>query len=668
MFHPLRALVTSLALIAGSIVMAAPSQVAVAPPEGARFMSGQRFDLRVEGAGTGPFAATLRIDGVVQTFTSGAPGMTTDGITSPGFGGFNLRGYSSSVPGWHEVSATFTDATGTAEVASRFQILPLRGSKHGIKNIILMLGDGMGIAHRTAARIVRYGVTGGQPDGLLEMDRFPGTGFVITHSLNSIVTDSAPGMSSYSTGSHAKNGQEGVYPAHVVNPFFYPRVEYLSEYLHRTKGTALGLVTTADVEDATPAANAVHTGDRGAGTGICDQYLDEADATDTRARGTGLAVLMGGGRRWFVPAPSKYSSRGNDTDYPALPADLRSAWRLPEAGGLDASRDLRADFERQGFAYADSAAALTAALAARVPPKLLGLFAWGNMNAALDKVAKRRGAKLSESATFAVDDFRAPDQPMLDEMTDAALKVLALHKEGFVLLVEGAHIDKQSHLMDADRAIGEVLELDRAVGVARRFAQERTDTLVLVIADHETAGFSLIGALTGGVDALRRLSSDSGALRPADAPARQKVVGTYDSAGFPRYRINAQDGYPEAFDMDGKLLVGFGANANRTETWLTPARPAIDSLLPKALAAELGDIGYVKRPDERPDQADGFFVRGQTGEKNDNAVHTATDVPLSAYSRSNTWQRFVGVQTNTDVFFTLVRAALGDEEMQPRRQ
>ncbi|NMV21164.1 alkaline phosphatase, partial [Vibrio parahaemolyticus] len=89
-------------------------------------------------------------------------------------------------------------------------------------------------------------VTQGRPNGYLAMDQFPVAGLVTTHSLNSIITDSAPGMACYTTGNHANNNQEGVYPAHVVNPFYAPRVEYLAEYLHRTMGKSLGLVTTAD--------------------------------------------------------------------------------------------------------------------------------------------------------------------------------------------------------------------------------------------------------------------------------------------------------------------------------------------------------------------------------------------------------------------------------------
>jgi len=522
-----------------------------------------------------------------------------------------------------------------------------------VKNVIILLGDGMGVAHRTAGRIVKYGVSGGDPNGHLEMDALPGTGLVSTHSLNSVITDSAPGMACYSTGSHANNNQEGVYPAHVVSPFFQPRVEYMAEYLHRVKGASLGIVTTADVEDATPAANAVHTGNRNAGTGIVDQYLDEAGSS-------GLRVLLGGGRRWFLPAGRFGSSRTAATDYAGLPADLVAAWGLPAAaaGAADPARDLLGDFQRAGFAYVDSASAL-AGLRGHAPEKLLGLFGYGNMNVALDKVAKRRGTPLADG-TYVVDHYHAPDQPMLDEMTEAALAVLSKDRDGFVLLVEGAHVDKQSHLMDADRAIGEVLELDAAVGVARRFAEAHRDTLVLVLADHECSGFSLIGGLVGGIDHLKALPSEAGALDPATVPARQAAVGIYEAAGFPRYAIQP-DGYPATMDIDGKVLVGYGASGDRFETWLAKPLPVIDSLLPGDVKGELAVRGYGAEPVKRASDASGFFLRGHAPGLQ--AVHTAADIPLSAASPgSDAWLDFVGVQTNTDVFFKAMRAVLSGRD------
>src|SRR5262249_26232313 len=166
-----------------------------------------------------------------------------------------------------------------------------------------------------------------------------------THTLNSIITDSAPGMSGYVTGNHQNNNQEGVFPSHVTNPFFGPRVEYLSEFLHRTRGKSVGIVTTADIEAATPAANAVHTANRGAGPGICGQYLAESDFGGTGRFATGRRVLMGGGRRCFLPAGQFGSSRAASTDYPALPADLVAGWNLPVTGASDPNRDLIDDFK-----------------------------------------------------------------------------------------------------------------------------------------------------------------------------------------------------------------------------------------------------------------------------------------------------------------------------------
>ncbi|MEK6325362.1 MAG: alkaline phosphatase [Acidobacteriota bacterium] len=668
MIHFLIRQVLRLALLAfigsASYALALPTNVSVTPPNQARFLTGQRFDLRVEGTGTGPFSATLSIDGVRQTFTSGVQNSNnTDGISTSGFGGFNLRGYSTKKPGTHTITATFTDSTGTVRVSSRFHIIDVSGRFRPAKNIIILLGDGMGVAHRSAARIVRYGVTAGSPNGFLAMDQFPGTGLITTHSLNSFVTDSSPGMSCYSTGNHANNNQEGVFPAHVINPFYAPRVEYMAEYLHGAKGKSLGLVTTADVEDATPAANAVHTAERSAGTGICDQFLDESDASNTGQYGTGLTVLMGGGRRWFLPKGQFGSSRDTSTDYANLPADIISKWKLPNAasGASDPNRNLLDDFKAAGFTYVDSFSTGPNALkTAGAPDKLLGLFAYGNMNAAMDKIAKRRGKLLPGGKTFVVDDYRAPDQPMLDEMAEVALRVLNKNRNGFVLLVEGAHIDKQSHLMDGDRVVDEILEFDKAVAVARRFADKAGDTLIVVLADHECSGFSVIGALKGGISNLKTLHADNKKFDPNERPERQKAVGTYTDAGFPRYNILA-DGYPETFDIDGKVLFGFGANSDRYESWQQKSLPVIDSLLPDDLKADLKAKGYAAEPRQRNDNQTGFFIRGQVyEERGQSAVHTAADVPISAYSStSRAYQLFYGVQENTDIFFKLMRAVLG---------
>jgi len=121
----------------------------------------------------------------------------------------------------------------------------------------------------------------------------------------------------------------------------------------------------------------------------------------------------------------------------------------PHPAKLDKDRDLLAEFQTAGFKYAADKTALDSIDAGKTD-RLLGLFAHSNMNVALDKVDGRRN-KARGITGRVVDDYGFPDQPMLDEMTAKALGVLERQKNGFVLMVEGASIDKQAHNMDTER-------------------------------------------------------------------------------------------------------------------------------------------------------------------------------------------------------------------------
>ena len=543
------------------------------------------------------------------------------------------RAYSNATPGVHTLTVTTTDDKGVSTVANgNFEVVSLgdaTGAK--IKNIIFMIGDGMGIAHRTAARLVVNGVSQGKALAPLAMDTFPITGIVQTPSLNSIVTDSAPGASCYSTGNKNNNNQEGVFPDDTVDAFDNPRMEYLGEYLARTQGKSLGIVTTADVFDATPAAWAVHTANRGAGTGIVDQFLDEA------TKSSNLTVLLGGGRKWFLPSTTPGSARANSTDY-VLPAELASGWNIAP-GKLDATRDLIPEFQTAGFTYAANATQLRASAAGA--SKLLGLFALSNMNVAVDKVDGRRGNP------SVVNEFGFPDQPMLDEMTEAALAVLSKNPNGFVVMIEAASIDKQAHNMDSERWILETIEFDRAIARAKAFAAANPDTLVVVTADHECSGANIIGASVVSAASLRDRVTN-----PASGTVglRDQVVGTYDSAGFPVYNI-LSDGFPADTNPNRKLLIGYAANSDRYEDWYSNARPIQDTQQPFNGTAPLNT--YPADPTKR-DTAGGYFIAGQV--PGSSAVHTASDIPLSAYGRGSVV--FTGTQDNTDVFFKMARGVL----------
>jgi alkaline phosphatase len=278
---------------------------------------------------------------------------------------------------------------------------------------------------------------------------------------------------------------------------------------------------------------------------------------------------------------------------------------------------------------------------------LLGLFSHSNMNVALDKIDGRRkkGQGVGNAGNNrVVDDYGFPDQPMLDEMTTTALRVLAKKKEGFVLMVEGASIDKQAHAMDTERWLLDTIEFDRAVKLAQAFAAKRGDTLVIVTADHECAGVALIGGSIVSDARLQELVREGG---PA---LRDKTVGIYEAAGFPKYRF-AADGYPETTDIDHRLLVAYGANSDRFEDYRTNALPLQDGQQPFVKAQPLA--AYPADPGQRDEQGK-FMITGQV--PGNSAVHTASDIPLSAFGPGA--YSFTGVMDNTDVFFKLAQAAV----------
>lgn len=626
-------------------------------PYTARFLAGQRFDLQATvqpEAGNTITQVVFKVDGgVVATVTpasGGAAGWTTTGLVA----GLpvntivaSFRAYSNATAGVHVLTAEATQSDGTTTTATgNFETVAITLQGRKAKNVIVLIGDGMGASHRTAARIMLQGYQQGKANAQLATDKMPFTAMVETSSLNSIVTDSAPGAACYSSGNKCNNNQQGVFPDDTTNNGDNPRVELIGEFLSRTQGKSLGIVTTADVFDATPGAFGSHTQARSAGTGICDNYLDEMVPK------ANLTVLLGGGRKWFLPSTTLGTGRTTSTDY-GMSADVKTGWGLPATIGIvgDTTRDLIGDFTAAGFTYAPDKATLTAVAAGAT--KLLGLFTYSNMNVALDKINGRRGTISATLGGTVVSKYGFPDQPMLDEMTDAALTVLNKNPNGFVLEVEGASIDKQAHNMDTERWILDMIEFDYAVEKCRQFQAANPETLIIATADHECAGVAIIGSSVVTNASLQARAASG--LGTAVGGPRGGVVGTYDLAGFPNYTI-AVDGYPTNTDPDYKMLIGYAANNDRYEDWLTNDVPLRDGQQPTAGPTPYGSIvaalpiGPINR-----DTAGGFLVTGQI--EDTVAAHTAGDIPLSAQGRGAKF--FTGYMDNTDVFFKAMQAAIG---------
>jgi alkaline phosphatase len=645
----------------------AQTRLRVMPPPGATFAAGQRFDLRVEATATGaaPAGLVITLDGRDITATNvlapGAAGERGQGGTGTPDGAdirpavaaaatstnFLARDLSFTRAGRHVVTARTADGATMEAVYEVSAWQAPRAGARPAKNIILLVGDGMGIAHRTAARIVSRGQSYGKTNGPLAMDTLGVTGLVMTSALNATITDSAPGMSAYVTGHKANNNQVGVYPDNTRDVFDNPRVEYVSEVLRRTRGRGfnVGLVTTASVADATPAGNAVHTSFRDEWYGIAERLFEERGAT-------GVSVLMGGGATYFLP---------------------------PAAGGTRKDgRDLVEDFRGAGYDVVRTATDVKARLAAAPPKALLGLFHPRHMAVAFDKVGAGRYS--DELALERNQDLR--DQPMLADMTTLALASLSAHSpRGFYLMVEGASIDKQAHESEADRTIWDTIEFDNAVKVALDFARRTNrdadpanDTLVVVTADHESGGLGIIA-----VGNERYAPSVIGrSVRDYAATFRFLPAQTLNL--FTNYTVDGQ-GFPTDPDPTRKLLLGFAAGPDRYENWLSNRLALVGTVTdPQTRTA----VANPRRdgPGEDSDNAavngtrfPGFLVPGSIennatgcpdpqGCPDDTrasplaiAGHTATDVPLSAEG-PGAWQ-FTGVYENTDVFLKLLRAAAG---------
>lgn len=597
-------------------------------PQVSRFLAGQRFDLQATvqpAVGFSITKATFAVDGVVVGSTDAtlAPGgaanvslipCTVSGLAT-GSVSPTLRAYQNTKAGVHTLTVTAEQDNGVSITATgSFEVISISSKGRVAKNVIFMIGDGMGIAHRSAARIMYRGVLSGKSLAPLEMDAMDSVALVRTASLNSIITDSAPGAACYSTGNKGNNNQQGVFPDDTTDAFDNPRIELIGEFLARTRQKSLGIVTTADIFDATPGAFGSHTQNRSAGTGICDGYLDE------QVTKSNLSVLLGGGRKWFLSSEANGSGRTAGTGG-IISAELATGWGIPTRSNVDTARDLIGGFQSAGFTYAPTKTGLDAAFASGVPDKLLGLFALSNMSVAKDKIDGRRGNDT------VVTSHGFTDQPLLEEMTDAALKVLSKNSKGFVLMVEAASIDKQAHNMDTERWITDTIEFDKAIGVAKRFAEQNPDTLIIVTADHECAGVNIIGASTETNAGL--------AARALNGTSSVSTVGTYENARFPWYEMNESDGYPQTTDIDNRMLIGYAANCDRYEDWLTNASP---------------DTTPTSR-----DTAGGLLITGQV--PGSSAVHTGSDIPLTASGRASSL--FKGVVDNTDVFFLALQAALG---------
>jgi alkaline phosphatase len=280
--------------------------------------------------------------------------------------------------------------------------------KHDLpSNIILFIGDGMGVAQVDAGLTVNH--------GQLNLAKFKSIGFSKTYSSSDYLTDSGAGATAISTGYKTYNGAIGVnkdsLPCKTI-------LEYAEE-----KGLSTGLVATSSITHATPAAFIAHQADRNNYELIASDFLK-----------TDIDVFIGGGT-------NNFSTR---EDHRNLINELRNKG-YQVIFSMDSIRNITTG-------------------------KLAGFTAQEHNLS----IAEGRG-------------------DMLPEATETAVNILKKNKKGFFLMVEGSQIDWGGHANDQEYVIQEMIDMDNAIGKALSFAEKDGNTLIVVTADHETGGMSLVG-------------------------------------------------------------------------------------------------------------------------------------------------------------------------------
>lgn len=340
------------------------------------------------------------------------------------------------------------------------QALAAALSDRPARNVILLIGDGMGDSEITIARNYAEGA-GGFFKGL---DALPLTGQYTHYSLDrttrkpDYVTDSAASATAWASGVKTYNGALGV--------DVYGKDHATLLEMAKAAGKATGNVSTAEIEDATPAALFSHvTGRR------CYGPEATAKTCPTNARENGgrgsiaeqlldarADVTLGGGAATFAE-----SARA----------------------GTWAGRTLREQAGARGYRLVGNLAELQSITEADDRQPLLGLFAPGNMPVRWQgPKATLHGNQTQPPVSCTPNAQRTADIPTLAAMTEKAIALLRSNPNGFFLQVEGASIDKQDHAANPCGQIGETVDLDEAVQKALEFARADGNTLVIVTADH----------------------------------------------------------------------------------------------------------------------------------------------------------------------------------------
>ena len=385
------------------------------------------------------------------------------------------------------------------------------------RNVILFLGDGMGISTVTAARILAGQLQGGPgEDHVLPFEAFSDVALIKTYNTDAQVADSAGTMAAIMTGQKTRMGFINVAASVSRNDCAGALANEVPSLLQMAEqaGLATGIVSTARITHATPAATYAHVPNRdwesdaqlppaAAEQGCRDIARQLVEFADRPGSGDGPEVILGGGRALFFPQGAA------DPEYPGI----------AQAGGYRRDgRDLVAEWLAAGpdRRYVWNSAQFEALPA--TSGQVLGLFEPSHMQYEADRADDPAG------------------EPSIAAMTRFAIRRLQAAGTGFFLMVEGGRIDHGHHAGNAYRALTDTLAMADAVAAAVELT-DRSDTLILVTADHSHT-FTIAGYPRRGNPIFGKVETPLGEL------ARDSEGRPYTSLGYangPGYRATLPD-------------------------------------------------------------------------------------------------------------------------------
>ncbi|KAI5200543.1 alkaline phosphatase-like protein [Aureobasidium subglaciale] len=603
---------------------ACPSLGCIFPPDQSDFLPGQWFDIRLEthapqnGSEVVPgytlpdenFTFTIAKDGKQKDCHNAASFFK---VAEPAIERWNFTWYedlfaqAAKTPSLVKVAAkayrkvalyepgnyiaTLTYANGSVTQAN-WTVRDIK-IKEKAKNVILFIGDGMTTNMITAARLIAHQSVNGKYQSRMAMDQFPVLGHQMTHSIDSFITDSANSATALYTGHKSSVNALGVYADSSPDPLDDPKVQSIAELFHEVRGGAIGIVV--------------------------DSFLNGI-TNYTWPSWNGPDVLFGGGAEQFIPSSKSFKGK-----------------------------DYYQEFRNKGYNVILNNTALQAAPTSQ---RTLGIFSVSNMAKWLDRNVYKKNLNIPKTDP-AGSNGTATDQPGLKEMTIKAIDIL--HKrspeKGFFLMSEAASIDKMMHVLDYDRALGELLELDDTIkATIQHLADigELDETLIITTADHGH-GFDV----TGGVD-TKFMDAQSGDRN------KRNAVGTYEQSGLSQYMVanrsapigsdqnlvySAGVDFPVNWDPRYTLQSGLATFPDHRENYRVHKNgPRIPALNITGFSSNDYYVNYI-------DAVTGFLINGTLPVSADQGVHSLTDVPV--FAQGPCQASFGGVYGNTDIFYNI---------------